>query len=335
MWADYLSKRLLQFAFVLWGAATLNFVVPRLAPGNPIRERLMNAMTQPGPMQQGIEEMVRAYNQQFGLDQPLYVQYVKYMAAVVRLDFGYSIAQYPAKVLPLILGALPWTMGMLTVATILAFGVGTLLGALVAWPRSPSILKYVVWPMMALSSIPYYLFGLMLVYALCIVLPLFPLSGGYSIGRRPEWSLEFALNVIHHATLPALSLIIAATGFWALGMRAMMVTTEGEDYMNFADAKGLRPRRIFLAYGMRNAILPQVTSFAIRLGHVVSGSIVVEIVFAYPGIGGLLYQAISASDYFLIYGIVFITVLTLTVATLAIDLLYPLLDPRISYQRSR
>jgi peptide/nickel transport system permease protein len=335
MWADYLSRRLLQFLFVLWGAATLNFIVPRLAPGNPIRERLMSAMTQPGPMQQGIEEMVRAYNVQFGLDQPLYVQYLKYMGAVLRFDFGYSIAQYPAKVLPLIMGALPWTIGMLAVATVLSFAVGTLLGALVAWPRAPRFLQYVVWPMMALSSIPYYLFGLMLVYALCITVPLFPLTGGYAIGRRPEWTLDFALNVIHHATLPALSLIIAATGFWALGMRAMMVTTEGEDYMTFADAKGLRPARIFLGYGVRNAILPQVTSFAIRLGHVVSGSVVVEIVFAYPGIGGLLYQAISGSDYFLIYGIVFIAVLTITLATLAIDLLYPLLDPRISYQRSK
>lgn len=335
MWADYLSKRLVQFAFVLWGAATLNFVVPRLAPGNPIRERLMNAMTQPGPMQQGIEEMVRAYNVQFGLDQPLHIQYLKYMGAVARLDFGYSIAQYPAKVLPLIMGALPWTIGMLTVATILAFVVGTLLGALVAWPRSPRALRYFVWPMMALSSIPYYLFGLMLVYALCLIVPLFPLTGGYSIGRRPEWSFDFALNVIHHATLPALSLIIAATGAWALGMRAMMVTTEGEDYMTFADAKGLKPGRIFMRYGVRNAILPQVTSFAIRLGHVVSGSVAVEIVFGYPGIGGLLYQAIAASDYFLIYGIVFIAVLTITLATLAVDVLYPLLDPRITYAKSK
>jgi peptide/nickel transport system permease protein len=335
MRADYLSRRLIQFLFVVWGAATLNFIVPRLAPGNPVRERLVNAMTQPGPMQQGIEEMVRAYNQQFGLDQPLYVQYVKYMGSVLRLDFGYSIAQYPAKVLPLILGALPWTIGMLTIATILAFIVGTLMGALVAWPRSPRALQYVAWPLMALSSVPYYLFGLLLVYALCLIIPLFPLTGGYSIGQRPEWSLKFVVDVVHHATLPALSLIIAATGAWALSMRAMMVTTEGEDYMTFADAKGLKPSRIFLRYAVRNAILPQVTSFAIRLGHVVSGSVAVEIVFGYPGIGGLLYQAISASDYFLIYGIVFIAVLTITIATLLVDLVYPLLDPRISYHRGK
>ncbi|HZQ98083.1 MAG TPA: ABC transporter permease [Chloroflexota bacterium] len=334
MRADYLVRRLVQFLFVLWGAATLNFLVPRLAPGNPVRERLMSAMTQPGPMQQGIEEMVRAYNAQFGLDQPLYIQYVKYMASALRLDFGYSIAQYPSKVLPLIMGALPWTIGLLTVATVLSFAVGTLLGALVAWPRAPRVLNYIVPPLMALSSIPYYLLGLILVYLFCLVIPVFPLSGGYSIGATPRLDPAFAWDVVRHAALPSLSIIIAATGFWALGMRAMMVTTEGEDFMTFADAKGLRPRRVFLAYAVRNAILPQVTSFAIRLGHVVSGSVVVEIVFGYPGIGSLLFQAISGSDYFLIYGVVFITVLAITVATLIIDLIYPLLDPRISYARS-
>jgi peptide/nickel transport system permease protein len=335
MHADYLVRRLVQFLIVVWGAATLNFMVPRLAPGNPVRERLMSAMTQPGPMQQGVEEMVRAYNVQFGLDQPLWVQYFKYMGAVLRLDLGYSIAQYPTRVLPLIMGALPWTIGLLTVATVLSFGVGTLLGALVAWPRAPRVFSYVVPPMMALSSVPYYLLGLILVYVFCLVVPVFPISGGYSIGTQPRLDLAFVWDLIRHATLPSLSLIITGIGLWALGMRAMMVTTEGEDFMTFADAKGLKPRRVFLAYGVRNAILPQVTSLAIRLGHVVSGAVVVEIVFGYPGIGSLLFQAIQGSDYFVIYGVVFITVMAITIATLIIDLSYPLLDPRISYQRAR
>jgi peptide/nickel transport system permease protein len=329
---DYLVRRLAQFLFVLWGAATLNFLVPRLAPGNPVRERLMSAMQQPGPMQQGIEEMVRSYNAQFGLDQPLYVQYYKYLIAAFQLDFGYSIAQYPVRVMPLIASALPWTIGLLSVATVLAFTVGSLLGALVAWPRSPRWLNYVVGPMMALSAIPFYLLGLILVYLLCIVVPLFPLHGGYTVGTIPSFSLGFVADVIWHAALPGLSIILAATGFWALGMRGMMVTVEGEDYMTFADAKGLRPGRIFYAYGIRNAVLPQVTSFAIRLGHIVSGAVVVEIVFSYPGIGSLLFQAINGADYFVIYGVVFITVLAITLAMLLIDLAYPLLDPRVSYR---
>jgi peptide/nickel transport system permease protein len=196
------------------------------------------------------------------------------------------------------------------------------------------MLRYVVGPMMALSSIPYYLFGLILVYVFGELIPLFPLSGGYSIGSQPELTPTFVLDVIGHALLPAFSIIIAATGLWALSMRAMMITTEGEDYMTFAQAKGLREWRIFLTYGVRNAVLPVVTSLAIRLGQVVSGSVVVEIVFGYPGIGNLLFQAIAASDYFLIYGVVFITVMAIALATLLIDLTYPLLDPRITYRRA-
>ncbi len=335
MQLQYLVRRLIQFGFVLWGAATLNFLIPRLAPGNPVRERLMSAMQQTGPMQQGIEEMVRSYNIQFGLDQPLYVQYFKYMGSALRLDFGYSIAQYPVKVLPLILNALPWTIGLLSVATFLSFTVGSLLGALLAWPRAPRAFRYLVPPLMGLSSIPYYLLGLILVYVLGLMVPLFPVSGGYSIGSTVTLSLPFVVDVIRHAALPSLSIILAAIGFWALGMRAMMVTTEGEDYMVFADAKGLRPRRIFLRYAARNAILPQMTSLVLQLGHIVSGSVIVEIVFGYPGIGNLLFQAISASDYFVIYGVVFMTVLAITFATLLIDLVYPLLDPRIVYRGAR
>jgi peptide/nickel transport system permease protein len=139
---------------------------------------------------------------------------------------------------------------------------------------------------------------------------------------------------VRHATLPALSIVLAGIGFWALGMRAMVSTTEGEDYMVFAEAKGLRPKRIFFRYATRNAILPLVTALAIQLGHIVSGAVIVEIVFGYPGMGNLLFQAIAASDYFVIYGVVFMTVLAITLATLVIDLIYPWLDPRIVYRRA-
>jgi peptide/nickel transport system permease protein len=325
---------LLQFGIVLWGAASLNFLVPRLAPGNPVRERLVGAMQQGGPMQQGIEEMVRSYNIQFGLDQPLYVQYLKYMQAALQLDFGYSIAHYPMKVMPLIMNALPWTIGLLLVATLLSFTVGTLLGALMAWPGAPKVLRYSVPPLMGLSAIPYYLLGLILVYLLALTIPLFPLTGGYSIGATVQLTPAFVGDVVRHAFLPALSIVLAAIGFWALGMRAMMVTTEGEDFMVLAEAKGLRPRRIFFRYATRNAILPQFTALAIQLGHIVSGAVIVEIVFGYPGIGNLLFQAIAASDYFVIYGVVFITVLSITLATLLIDLMYPFLDPRIVYRQT-
>lgn len=253
---------------------------------------------------------------------------------VAHFNFGYSISLYPAQVVPLILGALPWTIGLLLTATIVSFTLGTLLGAVIAWPRSSRFFQHLVIPMMGLSSIPYYLLGLVLVYAFGVLVPIFPLSGGYSVGTIPRLSWPFLADVISHATLPALSIVLAAIGFSALGMRGMMVTTRGEDYMSFAEAKGLPDRQIFLAYGVRNAILPQVTAFALSLGHIVSGSVVVEVVFGYPGIGSLLLQAINSLDYFLIYGIVFITVLAIAAATMIIDLTYPFLDPRITYHRA-
>lgn len=330
----YLVRRVLQFFLVLWGAATLNFFLPRLAPGNPVRERLLSQAAQGGPLQQGIEEMVRAYNIEFGLDKPLWVQYGRYIFHVAQLDFGYSIANYPAKVLPMITAALPWTIGLLVVSSFWAFALGTLLGALAAWPRAPRIFRLMIGPAMALSAIPYYMLSIILIYLFAVTVPLFPLSRGYSIGIIPNLSLSFMLDVLKHAALPGLSIVLAALGFWALGMRGMMVTTRGEDYVTFAEAKGLRDRRIFFTYGVRNAILPQMTAFAISLGTVVSGSVIVEAIFAYPGIGTLLLRAITASDYFLIYGIVFMIVLSIALATLIIDLLYPLLDPRISYRRS-
>jgi peptide/nickel transport system permease protein len=331
---SYAVARLVQFVVILWGAATLNFIIPRLAPGDPIRTRLLMMSRSGSVSQQSIEEMVKAYDQEFGLDQPLPVQYVRYLWDAAHLDFGYSLSQYPAKAINLITAALPWTIGLLVVATLLAFVLGTILGALMAWPSTPRALGYLIAPLLTLSSVPYYLLGLVLVYLFSIERRIFPLSGGYTTGTIPNFSPGFLLDVAHHALLPALSIVLAAVGFWALGMRGMMVTTEGEDYMIMAEAKGLPDRWIFYRYALRNAILPQFTSLAIALGAVVSGSVLVEVVFGLPGIGTLLYKAITGSDFFVIYGIVFIIIFAIALATLIIDLVYPLLDPRISYRRT-
>ncbi len=329
----YARWRLVQLLIVLWAAATLNFLIPRLAPGNPIRERLYTLSNSGGINQQSIEAMVRAYDEQFGLDQPLTVQYARYLWNMVHLDFGYSLAQYPAKVLPLILAAMPWTIGLLFVSTLLAFGVGTLLGALMAWSESPRAVNYLAAPLLTLSAVPYYLLGLVLVYLFALTWKIFPLSGGYTAGTLPSLSGPFLLDILRHSVLPALSIVLAAVGFWALGMRAMMITTIGEDFMIMAQAKGLRPRTIFLHYAVRVAVLPQITTLAIALGHVVSGAVLVEVVFGLPGIGSLLYKAISGSDYFVTYGVVFMIILAIGLATTLLDLIYPLLDPRITYQR--
>ena len=155
----------------------------------------------------------------------------------------------------------------------------------------------------------------------------FPLGGGYSVGLTVDWSPPFLVDAAKHAILPALSIVLADLGFWALGMRGMMVTVQGEDYMTLAEAKGLIPRRIFLRYGVRNAILPQITSLALSIGRVVSGAMLVEIVFGFPGVGTLLFQAIRSFDYFVIYGVVFMVIVAIGLATLILDLMLPVARP--------
>ncbi|MER3485627.1 MAG: ABC transporter permease, partial [Chloroflexota bacterium] len=277
--------------------------------------------------------LVATYNKKFGLGEPLWLQYLRYLGDYARFDFGYSLASYPARVLDLIGNALPWTIVLLVISTLIAFVVGTLAGALLGWSRSPRWLGHLFMPFLTLSAIPYYLLGLVLIYFLAFRHRVFPLSGGYTVGTDPAWSWEFIRDAAEHSILPALSIVLAQLGFWALGMRGMMVMTEGEDYMTFAEAKGLPSRTIFFRYAIRNALLPQTTSLALALGGIVSQAVLVEVVFGYPGIGTLLYNAIKGFDYFLIYGIVFLVIVTIGLTTLIMDLVYPLLDPRITYHR--
>jgi len=317
---------------IIWTAATLNFFIPKLTPRNPLREKLLEEASRGGYIPPGFDDMVNGYEKKFGLDQPVWKQYLTYLGDMTRFDLGYSISNFPKTVGELIAEAIPWTIGLLTVTTALAFLIGTLLGALIAWSRSPNWLNYLVAPLLTLSAIPFYLLALILIYFVAFQWKLLPLGGRYSIGIVPSVSIGFAWDVVKHSILPALSIILASTGGWAIGMRGMMVTVQGEDYMIFAEAKGLKSRRLFLRYAVRNALLPQVTGLALSLSYIVSGSVLVELVFGFPGIGTLLARAIGQLDYFLIYGIVFIVIVAIGVAMFIMDMIYPLLDPRISYE---
>jgi peptide/nickel transport system permease protein len=330
----YIVRRILLFFLVVWAATTFIFFLPRLAPGrDPVIERLGMMAISGSVMQGAIEEMARAYKEKFGLDQPLWQQYLRFMGDVLRGDFNYSLSMYPAKVSDLIAQALPWTVGLLLTSTVIAFTVGTLLGGLMAWPKAPRFLRFLLPPLFTFSAIPYYLVSLMLIYFLAFQAKIFPISGGAPAGTAPSMTLEYALQIVYHSILPAMSIVLAALGFWALAMRGMMVTTQGEDFMMLAEAKGLRGRRIFFGYGMRTAMLPQVTALALALGNIVSGALLVEIVFQYPGVGSLLFKAVSAFDYFTIYGIVFVVIVAVGLATLLLDLTYHVLDPRIRQAR--
>lgn len=330
----YLIKRVIMLFLIIWAAATLNFFLPKLAPDrNPIREKMIQEATRGGYIQQGMEEMIKAYEAKFGLDKPVWQQYLNYIGDMMRFNLGYSISNYPRTVISLIMEALPWTLGLVTVTILISFSVGSVLGALIAWPRAPAVLRYTVPFLLTLSAVPFYLLGLILIYFLAFRLKWFPIGGGYPIGVVPSLTWPFIGELVRYATLPGLSMILAGAGGWALGMRGMMVTIQGEDYINFAEAKGLPDRQIFFRYAMRNAMLPQVTGLALSLGHVVAGATLVEIVFGYPGIGTLLQRSVASFDYFTIYGIVFFLIVSLGVLLLIMDLIYPLIDPRITYER--
>jgi len=334
MQVAYIARRFGVFLLIIWLAATLNFFLPKLSGQDPVRTKLLESAQLGGYVQAGLDDMVKEYNQRFGLDRPLWRQYLSYLHDTARLDFNYSIANYPRTVRAMIAEALPWTIGLLGITTLLSFGIGTLLGALLAWPGAPRWMRYLMPPLWALHAIPYFLLGLVLMYLLAFQVPLLPIFGGYSAGATPSWSIGFALDILVHSLLPAFSIVLVAMGGWALGMRGMMVTTMGEDYVTFAEAKGLKSPTIFLRYCLRNAILPQTTALALALGQILSGAVLVEVIFGYPGIGALLFQAIQENDYFLIQGIVFTVIVALGLATLILDIVYPWLDPRISYRRT-
>jgi peptide/nickel transport system permease protein len=329
-----IARRLFMFVVVIWVASTLNFFVPRLTPRNPIEEKLLSQLEYGGSAVD-IQSLVRAYNEKFGLDQPLLKQYLAYLRDILHFDLGYSIADYPTRVSAVLARSLPWTIGLLVTTTVLAFLLGTVLGALTVWRQAPRMFRFAVPLLMMLSAIPFYLIGLTLIYVFANVLQWLPLGGGMGIRTEPSLSLSFVLEILHHSILPAASILLASVGVWALSMRGMMVTVQGEDYMTFAEALGLRSRRRFLQYGLRNAILPQMTLLALSLGHVLSGSILVELVFGYPGVGQQLFRAIQTLDYFVIYGIVLVLICSIAVAMLIIDLVYPILDPRFRWSDSR
>jgi peptide/nickel transport system permease protein len=332
--ASYLLRRIGVFLLIAWLAATLNFFLPRLTGQDPVRMKLLQQAQLGGHVQAGIDEMVKEYDRRFGLDRPLWAQYLSFLGGAARLDFNYSIANYPRTVNAMIAEALPWTVALLGTTTVLSFALGTFLGALLGWPRAPRWMRWLMPPLWALHAIPFFLLGLILIYVFAFRFPVLPMFGGYSAGAFPGFTLPFILDVVRHAILPALSIVLVATGGWALSMRGMMVTTQGEDYVTFAEAKGLRSPTIFLRYCVRNALLPQATGLALALGQIVSGAVLVEVIFGYPGIGTVLFQAIRENDHFLIQGIVFTVIIALGFATLLLDALYPLIDPRISYRKA-
>ena len=329
--ASYLFNRLVTLALTVWIAATLIWIIPRLSPVDPA-DIMLGRMAAGAASVANADEILAQLRANFGLDDPLWLQYLKYLKNTFLFDFGLSTASFPTEVASLIMAALPWTLGLMILSLIITFVIGNLLGALMVWDHSPNLVKVAIPAAMVFTSIPPILSGLLLMWIFAANLRWFPLTGAYGLTVEPGWSWAFIESVLHHGFLPALSIVIVTFGFWALGMRGLMITVQGEDYVKLAEAKGLRPRYVLYRYMIRNAILPQITAFALKIGLLVAGQVLVERIFAYNGMGRLLYDAILDQDFPVIQGISYVIILMTALAVFLVDLIYPFIDPRIKHE---
>jgi peptide/nickel transport system permease protein len=321
----YALRRLGFFVFTLWAALTINFLLPRLMPGNPALAMLAKFHSQLTP------QTLKALDTLFGINtnQSLFSQYLTYLHQVVTFNFGTSLDFYPASVSSVIGGAIWWTVGLVGVTTVLAFALGTGLGILSAWRRGGKLDSIMPPVFVITSAIPYFWMGMVLVLIFGISLHWLPYLGGYYVSTdSPGLTPGYIGDVLSHAVLPAAALLITTIGTWILTMRNTMITTLAEDYVRMARAKGLSGRRIMVDYAARNAILPNLTGFAMSLGFVVSGAILIEYVFNYPGVGFMLLQAVQGEDYPLMQALFLLITVAVLVAILLADIATALLDPR-------
>jgi peptide/nickel transport system permease protein len=320
----FVLRRLGFFVLTLWAAVTLNFFLPRLMPGNPALAMMGKFR---GPVNPAA---LKALEVAFGVDtkQSLISQYFTYIGDIATGKFGTSLYFYPESVGHVILDAIPWTLGLVGVTTILAFVLGTGIGIVAAWRRG-GVTDSILPPVFVITSaIPYFWIGLMLILIFSEKLSWFPSSNGYDVTLLPSLTGAFIGNILWHAILPAAALLITTIGTWVLTMRNTMVTVLAEDYVRMARAKGLPGRRIMFDYAARNAILPNLTGFAMSLGFVVGGAILVEYVFNYPGVGYMLLQAVDNEDYPLMQALFLLITVAVLVAILIADIATAVFDPR-------
>jgi peptide/nickel transport system permease protein len=319
----FILRRLAFYVVAAWVALTLNFFIPRAMPGNAV-EAIMSKFPNLQP------SAYRALEAMLGVGHPgsLWNQYVSYLNDVVHLNFGTDVMEYPANVSTLLAQTIPWTLTLVGTATVIAFLVGTGLGIVAGW-RHGGWLERSLPGLMFLQAMPYFFLALILIELLAVRAHIFPIGQGYAGGLVPGWHAAFIGSAIYHALLPALTIVITSVAGWMLQMRNVMITTIGEDYVVAAQAKGLRNRRVVFTYAARNALLPQLQGFGLALGFVVSGALIMEIVFSYPGIGLLLLSAVSSDDFPLMQAIFLVITFTVLIANLIVDLVLVAFDPRV------
>jgi peptide/nickel transport system permease protein len=328
----YLIPRLIQYFLVIFVGVTAVFIIPRLLPSDPVVRTIAQLRSRGSYLDPAsIDNMVADLTEMYGLEGSPFEQYIDFWQRLVRGDFGVSFFQFPTPVTQLIMTALPWTVGLLVVTTAIGWTLGILLGGLAGyfnrarWSRALDAGAMIIRPM------PYYLFAFALLILFGYIFPLFPVAGGTNIGHQPSFSWAYISDVLRHAFLPALSLILLGVAAWFQTMKLIVQNVNSADYVQYAKFGGIKEGRIVNRYVIRNGMLPQITALALLIGQIFSGALITEIVFSYPGLGSLLYNAIVNGDYNLIMGITVISIVAITTAILIVDLLYPLFDPRIRY----
>jgi peptide/nickel transport system permease protein len=319
---SFVIRRLVFYLVAAWVAITANFFIPRAMPGNAVEDILSKFPNLQPQAYKALEALL-------GVGHPgsLWNQYVNYLDDVIHFNFGTDVTEYPAKVSTLLGQTIPWTLTLIGTATVIAFVIGTGLGILAGW-RHGGWLDRVLPGLMFFQAVPYFFLALILVDLLAITVHWFPLGQGYAGGLIPGWHWQFIGSAIYHSILPAFTIVVTSVAGWMLQMRNVMITTIGEDYVLAGQAKGLSSRRVVFTYAARNALLPQLQGFGLALGFVVSGAIVMEIVFSYPGIGLLLLSAVTSNDFPLMQAIFLVITFTVLLANLIVDIVIAFADPR-------
>ncbi len=326
----YLIPRLISFVLVIFLGVTAVFFIPRFTPSDPVQRTIAQLQSQGSYLDPGsMDSMIEDLREMYGLEGSMLQQYGAFWRRVFTGDFGVSFFQFPTPVIELIRTSLPWTAGLLLWATLLSWTLGNLIGGLAGyfsrnrWSRALDTVAMIIRPM------PYYIFALSLLILFAYVVRLFPIAGGTDIGRKAAFNWVFVSDVLRHAFLPALSMVVLGTAITFQTMKLIVQNVNAEDFVQYAKLGGVKERRIVSRYVIRNAMLPQITNLALALGQILSGALITEIVFSYPGLGTLLFNAIVTGDYNLIMGITAMSILAITTAILVIDLVYPLFDPRV------
>jgi peptide/nickel transport system permease protein len=324
----FLIARTLTFLVVVWIGVTTVFFIPRVLPTNPVDAMMGRITSQSAFMTpRAVQAMRASLTDLFGIQGSVGDQYVHFLARVfITHDFGPSLAMYPTPVSDLIGRALPWTLGLLLTSTLIAWIIGNLIGVLAGYRSDRASSRILEAVSMFLYPIPYYILALGLIILLTYVFPIFPL-GNTMVGSGLTW--EHIWSIFYNSLLPALSIIVVGIGWWVISMKALSSDIAEEDYVQFARLKGMSNRRVMTRYVWPNAILPQVTTLALQLGSVFGGALITEVLFSYPGLGTLMYNGILQSDYNLMMGTISLSVVAVAFAAYVVDLIYPLLDPRI------